>query len=155
MALLLRPPTPLSLRTRHKHTSEPIKPENTLPEEILIHILSLLDASDLCRVSFLSGHWKELSNSNFLWKSLCSKRWNVFKAHTNWKAFYAEMDQGISRILEQHERESALLAATLDTERLRQQVKLRIKLAAKKKRQAALSVDSEATLQRIAALVQH
>ncbi len=44
-----------------------------LPDEVMLHIMSFLDAADLCEVSLACNHWNLLSNEAVLWRSLCTK----------------------------------------------------------------------------------
>ncbi len=44
-----------------------------LPDEVMLHIMSFLDAADLCEVSLACNHWNLLSNEAVLWRGLCTK----------------------------------------------------------------------------------
>lgn len=75
------------------------KMEN-IGEDILLHIFSFLDAKTLSSISSVCHYWSEVSNSNFLWKSLvdrlCRKRKRkmcIGRAET-WKARFAQIVTG-------------------------------------------------------------
>ncbi|BBI16245.1 F-box protein [Neochlamydia sp. S13] len=44
-----------------------------LPDELLVHIFSFLQAFDLLEVELTCHQWKNLANDETLWKNLCRK----------------------------------------------------------------------------------
>jgi hypothetical protein len=44
-----------------------------LPDELLVHIFSFLQAFDLLEVELTCHQWKNLANDETLWKDLCRK----------------------------------------------------------------------------------
>ncbi|KAH3830598.1 F-box only protein 8-like [Dreissena polymorpha] len=59
---------------RNSHITAPMKfPDlSFLPPEISLHVLSHLDATDLCLAACV---WNELGNDEVLWQSLCKTSW--------------------------------------------------------------------------------
>eukprot|EP01113_Clastostelium_recurvatum_P006019 TRINITY_DN1271_c0_g1_i1.p1 TRINITY_DN1271_c0_g1~~TRINITY_DN1271_c0_g1_i1.p1 ORF type:complete len:458 (-),score=145.85 TRINITY_DN1271_c0_g1_i1:121-1494(-) len=50
----------------------------SLPEEISFHILSFLDASNMCELAKTNRDLRRMAKENFLWKSLCKKAgWKI------------------------------------------------------------------------------
>lgn len=58
---------------------------DALPEELLLHTLSHLDAPDLMRASRVSHKWNRMSKDNSLWESLCRHARIKCDKHTNGK----------------------------------------------------------------------
>ncbi|KAI4345473.1 hypothetical protein L6164_012597 [Bauhinia variegata] len=49
--------------------------QNSLPEDVVIKIASLLQVRDLCSLSCCSRFWRELCGSDCIWESLARERW--------------------------------------------------------------------------------
>jgi len=86
------------VRNRGKGVQDEIKVDVTfdkfedLPLELNLHILSFLEARDLCNVAQSCKKWREvLDNDKKLWKTLCRKRWmscTLKKQDTTWKSLF-------------------------------------------------------------------
>jgi hypothetical protein len=51
-----------------------------LPDELLLHIFSFLQASDLLKVELTCHQWKNLAEEETLWKSLYQRHFKVIEA---------------------------------------------------------------------------
>ncbi len=51
-------------------------PVSSLPDELLLRVLSFLSASSLCSASRTCRHWHALAREPRLWRSLCSEQWS-------------------------------------------------------------------------------
>ena len=65
----------------------------TLPIELLVHILSYLDnRQDLVTCFKVSKIFYSAANSPLLWKALCEKVWQIFECEDDdWKQCYINM----------------------------------------------------------------
>lgn len=50
----------------------------TLPEDVVVHILSFLSIVDILNTSLVSKKLHELSNNDLVWKYLFHKEWHFF-----------------------------------------------------------------------------
>lgn len=49
--------------------------QDSLPEDVAFNIISRLEVTDVCSLGSCSKFWREICESDFLWKSLCDERW--------------------------------------------------------------------------------
>ncbi|BBI16251.1 F-box protein [Neochlamydia sp. S13] len=49
-----------------------------LPDELLLHIFSFLQAFDLLEVELICHRWKNLANDETLWKNLYQKHFEIY-----------------------------------------------------------------------------
>ena len=53
---------------------------NELPQDIILHVFEKLDYKDVCHLTGVNRHFKELGTDNNLWYKLYVKRWGEPKA---------------------------------------------------------------------------
>lgn len=63
----------LSLLTEQLSHLIRIDPFVVLPREISLKILTLLDATSLCRAAQVSRHWRSLADDDILWRGICEQ----------------------------------------------------------------------------------
>ena len=61
----------------NEEDSNIIAAAQTLPDELLTNIFSLLGPRDLCRCAQVSRHWNQAAFSGQLWKTLHLSRWGL------------------------------------------------------------------------------
>jgi len=66
---------------------------NFLPNEATLHVLSFLDARDLCHLSQVNASMLEFANDDILWRDLAIFDWGIDKPFAStWKESYALLD---------------------------------------------------------------
>lgn len=76
-----------------------ISTQASIPDDIALKIASSLQVPDLCSLGSCSRFWWELCGSDYLWESLCKKRWPALaleiesssydnQNHEEWRVFY-------------------------------------------------------------------
>eukprot|EP00118_Oscarella_pearsei_P008603 m.45290 g.45290 ORF g.45290 m.45290 type:complete len:272 (+) comp33582_c0_seq5:99-914(+) len=73
-----------------------------LPPELAIHIMSNLNATELCMAAGVNDCWQGLASDNCLWRNLCLNTWGCVSAYEdNWqgnvpsyKELYLILDEG-------------------------------------------------------------
>lgn len=63
----------LSLLTEQLSHLIRIDPFVVLPREISLKVLTLLDATSLCRAAQVSRHWRSLADDDILWRGICEQ----------------------------------------------------------------------------------
>ncbi|KAL3508047.1 hypothetical protein ACH5RR_033429 [Cinchona calisaya] len=55
--------------------------KDSLPKDVALNIVSCLEVTDVCSLGSCSNYWREICESDCIWKSLCEERWPgvVFK----------------------------------------------------------------------------
>jgi len=62
-----------------------------LPEELILHVVSCLDLSDLVRVCLLSKRWREFANNESIWQHLFQVTFGRMNDNqSNWKQIFKE-----------------------------------------------------------------
>ncbi|KAF2078325.1 hypothetical protein CYY_000417 [Polysphondylium violaceum] len=66
-----------------------------LPQEVILEILSNLDANDIKSIFFTNQFLSMLCKENKIWKAICKRKWNsspIFKRRlvSNWSKYYNE-----------------------------------------------------------------
>ncbi|XP_059534885.1 F-box/WD repeat-containing protein 12-like [Myotis daubentonii] len=51
--------------------------EMQLPDVLMRHIFSFLDAASLLRAGQVSRYWKNIADEEHLWRNLCQRRWSI------------------------------------------------------------------------------
>ncbi|KAK7363633.1 hypothetical protein VNO77_05783 [Canavalia gladiata] len=86
----------------HKEKLDSVPIFSSLPEDVALKIVSLLQVGDLCALGCCSRFWKELCFSDCIWESLVRNRWPLLSSfhfsststHSpnfkKWKKFYME-----------------------------------------------------------------
>ncbi|PHT59906.1 hypothetical protein CQW23_02269 [Capsicum baccatum] len=80
----------------------------SIPDDIALKLASSLHVADICSLGSCSRFWWELCRSDFLWKSLCRKRWPALALeieslsydnhnHEEWKVFYIRKHNEMAR----------------------------------------------------------
>ncbi|KAH0781948.1 hypothetical protein KY290_001546 [Solanum tuberosum] len=71
--------------------------QESIPDDIALKIASSLHVGDLCSLGSCSRFWWELCGSDYIWESLCKKRWPALaleiesynnQPHEEWRVFY-------------------------------------------------------------------
>ncbi|CAG9319872.1 unnamed protein product [Blepharisma stoltei] len=106
---------------------------DSLPDEIATEIFGFLAANDLCTVSLINKRFHSLAQSNFIWKNVFSRRWNMVpSSEGNLKEFYANLNCRVTGIISQYQSENHRLQELLAFEKKRQLESLNQRIQEKK-----------------------
>ncbi|XP_065838048.1 F-box only protein 8-like [Oscarella lobularis] len=94
--------------SRRRKSSDPVElspfPDisSSLPPELAIHIMSNLNATELCMAAGVNDSWQGLASDNRLWRDLCMSTWGCVSAYRrrayerfgSFKELYLILDEG-------------------------------------------------------------
>ncbi|KAJ3693051.1 hypothetical protein LUZ60_012146 [Juncus effusus] len=75
----------------------------SIPEELTLHIISLLHACDVLSLGRCSKSWNKLCNSDSVWKNLYVKRWPADRLNKGkWKDSYLSKEKSVAAKLSEY-----------------------------------------------------
>ncbi|CAI9118719.1 OLC1v1020323C1 [Oldenlandia corymbosa var. corymbosa] len=87
---------------------------NSLPNDIVLKIASSLQVADVCKLSSSSRFWREICESDCIWKALYRKRWpEIVSDHEDSSAHDSQSHQGWRKIYRCKHEEMAIKAASI------------------------------------------
>jgi hypothetical protein len=114
---------------------------DSLPDTLLIEIFRFLPASDICKVSQVNKKFYNTASGNYLWRDVFINRWEIVPLkNESYKQFYAELNNGVNKLIHQHQKEIARLQHLLASERERQMLILEKRLESKRIRKSLSQV---------------
>ncbi|KAJ3052239.1 Dynein heavy chain 2, axonemal [Rhizophlyctis rosea] len=91
----------LSVQIQHQYGRVYLDVITSLPEELSVVILSLLDDRSLCRSAGVSSKWHALLQKQPMWRWFCHRRgWGIaftYSPSMNWKRLYGSLTKGAQK----------------------------------------------------------
>lgn len=106
-----------------------------MPDSLLIEIFRYLPASDVCTLSQVNKKFYNTASGNYLWRDVFINRWEIEPLkNKSYKQLYAELNNGVNKLIDQHQREISRLQSLLAIEKERQMQMLESRLMNKRNR---------------------